>query len=182
MQYLHIHILFPPPHTHTLHHDRVVKFAVMHLHQDGGPVESIVPRVSLASKHVLQHTRDSDTPNIMVYRDQFGRYNRRAVIMGITYYLDLEWDLPSYLHSTLVELGPMSEGERHIHRLVITKDRTGTFSLFRHTVLIVKHNEELETSTWERNSNHLIYSDQGWILVCLWIKNMVWWKKNMSVH
>lgn len=143
---------------------QVAKFALSYLHgrQPGPPSPAAVPRLRMASKHILQHTHDSETPTVFTFQDIYGRLHRRPVILGITYYVDLEWDLPSQPHDVLGLLGAGREGVRLIHRFAITKDRTAALSVLKHTVLAVAHDSEVDDPEYLRAASHLQYGDQGW--------------------
>ena len=52
------------------------------------------PRLSLVSKHILKYTSDGTTPLTTQARAQNGGVQTVQVIMGVSYAMDVEFDLP----------------------------------------------------------------------------------------
>ena len=140
---------------------RVVEFALKTVHANLH--ELLHPRVRLASKHILDHTSDSENPSVFQYQDNFGRIHRRTVILGITYYFDLEWDLP--VTHAWSHLGVARTAELHTHRFIVTRDRTGNLYVVKHTVNIAPISSVSLVRSWERTVAYLQFDSENLILV-----------------
>lgn len=128
------------------------KFSIVCLQSAGWDI-FFAPRISLASKHILKHTRDSATPSVIQFRDQMGRLQRRAVILGVTYYFNLEWQAPhpdEYI--TIVT---------HIHHVAVTRDRNSAMALLHHTVEILHDDDTV--STVSEHTKHVVYEGGVWL-------------------
>ena len=91
-----------------------------------------LPRIRFYSRHYLRFTRDGKEPWLYRYRDGWGRVYARPVILGINHAFDLEWD-----EHAPVAWDPFStfaaKRRVHVHRFLVTQDRTGAFSVLRYT-------------------------------------------------
>eukprot|EP00053_Salpingoeca_punica_P019477 m.197313 g.197313 ORF g.197313 m.197313 type:complete len:625 (+) comp17661_c0_seq8:503-2377(+) len=120
---------------------QAAEYALNHLAQGGSicPSEGCrsAPRVVLASKHIIEFTKDGRTPWILQFTDMTGRLHQRSVILGINYHFSLEWEEalvaypPHSLSSSRSGFG--SQGETVVHRFVVTRDRTDRLALLSHS-------------------------------------------------
>jgi hypothetical protein len=147
-------------HSQIFPHKRIVDFAWKHLHESSN--DHLSPRVRMGSKHILDFTTDDETPNVFQFQDSYGRIHRRSVILGITYYFNLEWDVPSP-HSFAAKECAMS-GRTHVHRFAITRDRTGTLSILKHTFSL-ENATAYTLNAWLRRATHVVFKSDGWHLV-----------------
>ena len=70
------------------------------------------PRLSLVSKHILKYTSDGSTPLTSQARAPNGGIQTGQVIMGVSYAMDVEFDLPpSAWWAQVWSIGPVDNSD-----------------------------------------------------------------------
>eukprot|EP00049_Salpingoeca_infusionum_P004205 m.75722 g.75722 ORF g.75722 m.75722 type:complete len:546 (+) comp12457_c1_seq1:282-1919(+) len=103
--------------------------------------------IQFVSKHVLQYTRDGHTKAFISYRDQQFRIQRRAVILGVTYYMTMQFQ------------GADPKLASIWHHFAVTMDRSKVFSVLSHYTTV---NASPQETT---RSSHAIYRSGTWYLL-----------------